>query len=250
MPKINDNKDASAPPVTVQPSPENEVPDCLKQFEGKTPQEIFAEHGVSPEQTEALAGLVFGFIGEWGGVLIPEFAKQASKQFWKYFLRKGFNPQENMEDAGVASRLLELMAEDSGTKPKPEFVEMAVSKAKPIAEMMEKAARAMPADETAKFYIGRALAEKTFKKIRNPEYLKMVKRAPLYIAIAAAWRQFEIFKSQAEAERWVRSQKIIGENFSSNEARAVFRIVGLRYRGQGRPKKSENARSLSDEIRI
>jgi hypothetical protein len=232
-PASESEKSSSSPDVAFV------VPEQLKQFEGKTARELFLGHGATTQQVDGTGGLVYGFIGEIG-IPIPEFAKRASRQFWKNYLGKDFNPQENFKDAGVVSRLLELIGGDSNLKPESKLGKKVLPAAIPMAGILEKIARNESAGETAKFYAGRAHAEKVWEKLQNKNYLKMIKRAPLYIVLATAWREFEKFKSQAEAERWLRDQKVIGEKFDSSEVRAVFRLIGLRYGSrQGRPKKAK-----------
>jgi hypothetical protein len=238
-PTIESEKPPSSPDTA------SDIPEPLKQFEGKTARELFLGNGATSQQADGMGGLVYGFIGEFG-IPIPDFAKQASKQFWKNYLGKDFNPQENIKDAGAVSRLLELMGGDCNVKPESKLAKKVLSAAIPMAGFLEKEARALSAVETAKFYAGRARAEKVWEKIKNPDYLKMIKRAPLYLVLAVAWREFEKFKSQAEAERWLRDQKVIGENFDSSEVRAVFRLIGLRYGSKrGRPKKTKTGESIS-----
>lgn len=209
----------------------------LKQeFDNKTHAQYFMEHGYSLQQVEGMAGAVSGLIGSLG-VEIPEFAKKASKQFWKYLIGKELNISDSIEDLGVMSGIAELHVKNPASTPKSELEKHVWEFAIPMVQELEKAVRAMSPNETAQFYVGRARAASFLEKTSNPDYLKMVKRAPIYIIIAIVWRRFEQFTSQAEAERWLRSEKIIEANVDSSEVRAVFRLLGLRYRGPGRPKK-------------
>ncbi len=237
-------KAAFALPKQINPA--DGIPAFLKEFEGKTYAQVFGEMGISPEQHEAIAGLIFGFIGEIG-LTIPEFSKSASKLFWKNYFGKELNINESLEDLGVASRIIEIYSEKQIQFPSAEMGNSIMTIAKPLFDLLEKAARAETPEKTAMFYNGRARGEKILEKMNNPEYLKMVRRAPIYYVIAGAWRVFEKFSSQAEAERWLHSNKIITGNIDSSEVRAIFRKVGLRYRAPGRPKKSETGRSVSDE---
>jgi len=200
-------------------------------------QAVFLDGGLSPQQVSAIAGFIYGFVGDIGNP-IPEFAKQASKLYWRNFLRKGFDPNENVEDAGVVSRLIELATGKPPLEPPTAIEEKVLPAGKPAAEIMDKAARELPAAETAKYYAGRAQAELIWEKLDNPDYLKMNKRASVYVTLAMVWNEFEKLNSQAEAERWLRDKDVIGKKFDSGEVRAVFRLVGLRYGSKpGRPKK-------------
>lgn len=229
--------DEMQPTPPERPADAPGIPEALKPFEGKTARELFLGHGAKPEQLAGTAGMLYGFMGDMG-VPIPDFAKEASKQFWKNFLRKGFDAEENVRDAGVVSRLLELVAGGEITEPQSKLEQKVIPAAQPMADILERGARKLSPEQTAEFYAGRADGEKFWTKIQDPNYLKMIKRAPLYIVLAVAWMEFEKFKSQAEAERWLRKQNIIGENFDSGEVRAVFRVVGLSYgKRPGRPKK-------------
>jgi len=220
-----------------EPTKAIEIPPALKQFDGKTPRELFLGHGVTQQQVESTAAMVHGFIGDFG-IPIPDFAKKASKQFWKNFLGKRFDPQTDIENAGVISRLLELMGMDAKAWSHSTLGKKVMPAAKPLADTMQNVALTLSTENTAKFFAGRARAEKIFLNLNSPDYIKMIKRAPIYITLAVAWREFEKLQSQAEAERWLRDKQVIGKNFDSGEVRAVFRVVGLSYgKKPGRPKK-------------
>jgi hypothetical protein len=222
-----------------QPRDEIQLPEPLKQFDGKTPREFFLGQGVTPQQIDGAAGMVHGFVGDFG-IPIPNFAKEASKQFWKNFLGKDFNPQTSVENAGVVSRLLELIGISSASRPQSPLEKKIIPAAEPLSDILQNEARKLTTVETAEFYAGRARADTIWEKMNDQNYMKMVKRAPLYSALAIAWTEFEKFHSQGEAERWLRDKKIIGQNFDSGEVRAVFRIVGLNYgKRPGRPKKTK-----------
>lgn len=226
---------------------ELEISAELKPFAVDNPAEMLGNY-FPPEVVERFAGMVFG-LGFDSGVSVPEFAKQASRQFWKYFFSRGFNPLASTKDIGIFSKLLDLAGQSPSPRKKTAF-EIAALKALPkMLELFQKEVAKLSDEEKAKYYAGRVEAKAVMKKF-HPQYLKMVKRAPMYLAIAAHWRILQSFSSLAQAERWLRDNKVIGKNVNSTEVRAVFRLVGLRYRGPGRPKKPENALSPSSEIRI
>jgi hypothetical protein len=228
----------------------DEIPKGLERLAGKTPAQLFAENGIPLEKAERFAG-VFSVFGLDFGLPIPEFAKQASKQFWKNYVGNDFNPKESVEDFGVLSRLIEFFSKElAPLTPKTEIQKTAMTISQPILNLSGEATRDLPPEDAVKFHKGRVRGDIVIEKLNNHDYLKMVKRAPIYLMISSEWRKFEQFNNLGEAERWLRSGKIIGENVDSSEVRAIFRIVRLRYRGRGRPRKSENGCSNSDEIRI
>jgi hypothetical protein len=68
----------------------------------------------------------------------------------------------------------------------------------------------------------------------------MVKRAHVYLVLATAWRKVETFNTHAERERWLGTEKVIGDNFSTRELYQIFGLIGLLGAEPGRPKKSES----------
>ncbi len=110
---------------------------------------------------------------------------------------------------------------------------------KPSCELLDKAAREESPEETAKFYAGRARGDKILEKLNNPHHLDMVKIAHIYLITAAAWKKFESFKSGGEAIRWLRSQKVIGDNVSEREVYQVFQRIKLPLSKPGRPQTAK-----------
>jgi hypothetical protein len=223
-------KSKATPQEKTEEIQSGELPKYLQQFEGTTPTQI-VETLFPRANIEAIAPVFCG-LGFDLGIPVPEWAKKASKQFWKYFFGNKFDANLT-SDFGVLAGMVDHLP--VGKEPSPENPFMNLLPA--MMEQFEKQIRTLSPKETADYYVGRAKADGVIEKVKNPDYLKMVKRAPIYLVIAAGWKMFESFESQAEAERWLRSQKIIGDNVDSREIRAVFSNVGLRYRGQGRPKK-------------
>lgn len=230
---------------TAKPGPETnqdeEIHVSLKQFEGKSPAQFFGEY-LSPGQLEALAGIMFGLVDI--GVPIPEWAKRASRQFWKFYVRRQLDPMQSAEDAGVIHRVIEHFAQQPAPQPQSTLEKRimlaAMPAAKPGSEEMQKAALLLPPEEAAKFFAGRARAEKIIEKLQNPDYLKMVKLAPIYSAVAIRWKQFLTYSTHADREKWLRDEKVIGENVSSREVYQAFARIELPGAERGRPKKSEN----------
>jgi len=223
---------------TVASIPATGLPADLEQFEGKTPLQII-KMIVPNVKDEPFAAVCSGF-GLDLGIAIPEWARRASGQFWKYFVGTDFDPMYDPEDLGILVGLIDgvtkaqLLDQDNKFKPwienlLPVFLDTTNNEVKNS-----------PAGEAAKYYSGRAKSYKIVDRVTNPDYLKMIKRAPIYLAVAAFWQRFQSFATQAEAERWLRSEAIIGNTIDSREVRAAFAVVGLKYRGPGRPKKTEN----------
>jgi hypothetical protein len=219
----------------------DEIPQEIKNLDGKTPSQIIK--ALLPNaKIEPLAGLMYG-VGIDLEIPIPEFAKNASKQFWKYYFGESINTFESLEDQGAFARLLELIHKDisaeTATAGQDAFSwkNLIQKYGRLFATQIEKEARGKHPIETAEFFEGRIRGQKAYERINNPEYLKMAKRAGIYECAATYWQQFERFHSYAEAERWLRAQKAIGENVSSREVSAALKLIGLPSRGPGRPKK-------------
>ena len=226
----------------------DEIPVEFKQIEGKTPEEIL-QTMLPHLRIETIAALMSG-IGFELPVPIPEWAKNASRQLMKYYFPNRLNPFDSIKDAGVLAGLAERIQNETANRPKtgptPEYAKLLNAIGKHGLDYLEKDARAKSPDETAQFYAGRANAMRVFEKMSNPQYLTMQKRAPIYFCICILWQQFEKFKSGAEAERWMRANKVIGETVHSREVAAVFKLVGLHYRGPGRPQKEKTDAAISD----
>lgn len=232
---------SDAPETTPQTPPEKIIPDIdiphsLKMLEGKTPAQVIEAIGIPVNAIEPVMGLMSGIVPIMGAQL-PKFAICASKQLWKNYIGKDYNLTDSIEGVGLFSKIIELILEDSEFISKNENGQKISIYIKPIADVLAMMAQSLSDEERVKFYTGRVRAIKVIEKFKNPDYLKMIRRVPIYFVLAIAWKQFEQFKSMAEAERWLRANKIIVERVESGEVRSVFRLVGLRYRGQGRPKK-------------
>jgi hypothetical protein len=231
------------PTGTIVPGPTIDVTVGLEQFEGKTPTEVIKM--LFPNlKNELLAGLLFGF-GLDLGIPLPDWAKSASVQFWKYFVGTGFHPLRSSKDTGVLIGLMEGIAKHRPFDQSNQYETWIKNLLPMFFEAANKQVQNLSVEEAAKFYSGRARSGKVVEKVTNPSYLKMLKRAPIYWAVALRWEQFQFFTSQAEAERWLRAEKVIGEAIDTREVRAAFTVIGLRYRGPGRPKKSEIGLSSS-----
>jgi hypothetical protein len=232
------------------PLPSNQADDlsaCVKQFEGKTAAQISA--AILPNvEPEFVPSLMCG-LGVDMKMAIPDWAKKASRQFWKYYFGRELDLAKSVEDRGAFTRCMEAITRDiegqQPTEPQHPFVAFIRTFGNPLVNALEKEARNKPPKAPAKFYVGRVRGEEAFEKIRNPEYLKMVKRAPIYFSLCTHWQKFKTFTSHAEAERWLRAEKIIDSKVNSREVSAVFTGVGLPSRGPGRPKNPKTDASNS-----
>ncbi len=223
-----------------EPNPElakllAEIPAELKMFVTNTPAELLGKY-FTQEQAEKMAGMMSG-MGYEVGIDVPEFARNASKEFWKYFYRSGFNPVASQRDFGTLTKSLDAAGQVPSRRKKTDF-EISMLRVLPVLfPLWEKELAALPDEEKAEYYAGRVEGKKVINKF-NADYIRMVKRARIYLFISMLWRLFEEFKSMAEAGRFLRECKIINDKVSSDEVRAVFRQIGLRYRGPGRPKRT------------
>jgi hypothetical protein len=241
------NKSPDSSPIgTIAPGIAIDIAKGIEQFEGKTPVEVARMFAPNIE-TKFLAGLLIG-LGLDLGIPLPDWAKSASVQFWKYFVGMGLDPLNSPKDAGVLIGLIEGIAKQHPPEQSTNEHENWIKNILPMLfEATNKEVQNLSVEATASFYSGRAKSGKIVQKLTNPDYLKMLKRAPIYLAVALLWEQFQLFKSQAEAERWLRAEKVIDDNVDTREVRAAFTIIGLKYRGPGRPKKSENGLATSEK---
>jgi len=238
MKKIS-RKHLETPPATLQPSQGDNLSAYLKRFEGKTPRQ-FVEEMFPNGNPEAIMGHLSG-LGLDFGVPIPQWAKAASNQFWQYYFRKKkpLDVTNSIEDKGaMASFMEDVIKEVSAKEPVPHPVDAMIRNiGSEMISAMEKDAREKNRQDTANFYIGRIRGGEAYENIKNPEYLKMLKRAPIYLSLCMCWQEFQKFESKAEAERWLRKHKIISQDVNSREVMAVFSIVHFNPRGRpGRPK--------------
>ena len=217
----------------------------LEQFEGQTPLQI-ARALVPNLPDDQLAGFLIG-LGLNLEVPVPEWAKAASEQFWKYFVGTNFDPLNSPQHAGILFGLAEGMATSPPLQEPNSYVIWLKNALAFFIDAGSKEAQKFPPQEAAKFFIGRAKSAAVVERMKNPDYLKMIKRAPIYLSVAVCWKRFESFTSQAEAERWLRAEKVISENVDEREVRATFTVIGLKYRGPGRPKNVKTGRLDSSE---
>jgi hypothetical protein len=243
------------------------IPAIFKPFVGKTPAQ-FLEKYIAREKVEALAGAMFGFTDL--GVAIPNWAKKASIQFWKNYVGdKPLEPLKSAEDFGVFVKLLELYTQGHFDETKPDKPPSKLEKflsgiaGKVYSLLMKKIVSDFSDSEKSQFYAGCVRAGKIVEKMQNPNYLDMIKRAKVYLIIAAAWRQIERFKTHAERERWLQSLieekeptftngakreiwlqtdegiKFSAKRLSSREFYDIFQIIELPGATPGRPKNLE-----------
>jgi hypothetical protein len=171
---------------------------------------------------------------------IPEWAKNASTHFWRYYFgeRKPFGP-ETIPDTGMFLALMEEVARCAPLPNQPPSLAAIHDLIPVLVGALHKEAQSMPPEQAADFYKWRAKGSEAVQRFIDPKHLKMLRRAPIYLALACLWEEFARFTSQADAYRWLREQKIIDDRVEIREVRAVFSLVGLRYRRPGRPRNSE-----------
>lgn len=238
---MKEKPDQNSPEVLQNPSSiagfletRIETPAGLELFSETTPAEMLK--GVFPEGFDAVAGFASG-LGIDYGIEIPEWAKQASRQFFKYFFGADFQPLETFYDMGMIAGLIELRIKHP-IPPRFSKVSGFIKMFPILLPLLETKVRGASPQETADFYTGRARAGMVFEKWQDPEYLKMVKVAPIYAAVAAGWKCFQQIDSYADAEDFLRFQKTIGSEVDSRECRAVFKRIGFPAGKPGRPKKN------------
>ena len=228
------------------------IPVWMMPFVGKKTPAEFLETYIPRDKLEAMAGAMSGFVDL--GITVPEWAKKASFQFWKNYIgNKPLHPTKSAEDFGVMVVMLEKFTQGHFTqletaKPPSKLEKLLGKIAKKVYSLlMDKIVSKFSHEEKAQFYAGCVRGEKILARMLNPDHIAMIKRAQVYVVIAAVWRQFEKFPSHAAAERWLRAEKVIGdeESFSSREVYSVFQVIGLPGASVGRPKKLE---TRHDEI--
>jgi hypothetical protein len=257
----------TAPEIQDQIEPAEKIPAIFKPFVGKTPAQ-FLEKYIAREKLEAMAGFMAGFTDL--GVAIPDWSKKASIQFWKNYVGdKPLEPFKSAEDFGIFAKLLELYTKGQFSESKPINPPSKLDKflsgiaGRVYSLLMKKVVSDFSDAEKSQFYAGCVRAGKIVEKMQNPNYLDMIKRAKVYLIIAAAWRQVEKFKTHAERERWLRSlieekeptfineakreiwlqtnegKKFSAKRISSREFYDIFQIIELPGATPGRPKNPE-----------
>jgi hypothetical protein len=171
---------------------------------------------------------------------IPEWAKNASTRFWHYYFggRKPMAP-ETIPDAGMFLALAEEVSKTqlpSNEVPVLAGIQCLIPS---LIQVLHKEAQAIPPEQAASFYKWRAKGFQAAQRINDPQYLKMQRRAPIYLTLACFWPEFAKLSSQAEAYRWLRAQNVIDDHVEIREVRAVLSLIGLRYRLPGRPRSSK-----------
>jgi hypothetical protein len=242
MKTITNEKIATAAPLTSNAhlvKAAEKIPAIFKPFVGKTPAQ-FLEKYIAREKLEALAGAMFGFTDI--GVAIPEWAKKSSIQFWKNYVgNKPLDPFKSAEDFGVFVKMLELYMQGDFVEPvkTPSKLEKFLSgiAGRVYSIVMKKIVSDFSDEENLQFYTGCVRAKQIIEKMKNPNYLDMIRRAKAYLIIATAWRQIEGFKTNAEREKWL--DKADAGFLSSSEYYQIFKLIDLPGAAPGRPKKLE-----------
>lgn len=237
--------------------PVEKIPAVLKPLANVKSTAEFLQKYIPREQVERLAGAMYGIADM--GVWLPEWAKKASCQFWKnYFDKTPLDMLHSAEDFGVMLKMFEVFSNDFTVMPKslcnwPKLEKFLGKIAHKVFSLcMDKVVTQFSDLEKSQFYAGRAKAEKIIERLNNPEYLKMVKRAKVYLAVAATWRQIESMETNAAREEWLRSflewhdaktsereNKFSTAQLSSRDFYDIFQIIDLPGAAPGRPKKSE-----------
>jgi hypothetical protein len=111
---MKENPNIQAMPAANSTNGENErppekIPAIFKPFIGISAAQFLAKH-FAPEKLDAIAGAMSGFVDI--GVNVPEWARQASRQFWKNYTENTLNPNESNEDFGLMVGLIERCARD------------------------------------------------------------------------------------------------------------------------------------------
>jgi hypothetical protein len=193
--------------------PVKKVPAFIKPFMVDTPAQ-FLEKYIAREKLEALAGASYGFTDL--GMEIPEWAKNASCQFWKNYIEKApLRPRESVEDFGVLAVMMEKFTQGHFIPPQsitpPSKLEKFLSGiAKRVFFLLkEKIVSRLSHDEKAQFHKGCARGEKIIARMQNPNYLDMIQLAPVYLAVAVMWRKIESFDTHADRIQWLKANKVI-----------------------------------------
>lgn len=240
----------SGPPTTSSPALTNtdfaaslppHLANELNRLKDSSPEEIL--QAILPQASlPKLVGLLSGTGFPVSLPDLPDWAKNASARFWQNYFgpHKPFSP-ETIPDTGM---FLAVMEEVGKSAPPPDHPpsSVVIKDFIPfIIEALHKEAQALSPQQAANFYKWRAKGSQVVQRFNDPEYLKMQRRAPIYLALACLWEEFRRFTSQAEAYRWLLEQKIIDHRMEIREVRAAFSLVGLRYRRPGRPRGSKKA---------
>ncbi|MGH7869226.1 MAG: hypothetical protein ACREP9_16725 [Candidatus Dormibacteraceae bacterium] len=211
----------------------------LRKMENKPPIEVL-ESLLPKANLPRLLALLHGAGFPCSLPQIPEWAKNASNRFWHYYFggRKPFGP-ETIPDTGMFLALVEEVSKNQA--PSNEIPTLAgIQGLIPfLTQALHKEAQALPPEQAAEFYKWRAKGARAAQRISDPDFLKMQRRAPIYLALTCFWVEFEQLSSQAEAYRWLREHNTIDEGVEIREVRAALSLVGLRYRLPGRPRKSK-----------
>jgi hypothetical protein len=221
-------------------NPPDKVPAFLKPFVGKTAAQFLGKF--FPQKTiEAMGGFISGIAPNFG-VDVPEWARESSKQFWKYYgFSKNFDASESVRDFGVFAGLVEHFVRNPQPEPKS-LVDKFLTKAAPkfIKFLTEKAIADLSALQKSEYYAGQHRASEIISKMETPTYLDMVKLAPLYLVVSVAWKKIQSFDTHYEREKWLRTEKVIKENVTSREVYQAFDVIGLPGAKPGRPKHPES----------
>ena len=226
----------------------------MRPFIGSCPAEVLGKF-FPPKAIEAMGGLVSGIFPNFG-VTVPEWARQASYQFWKHYgFSKGFNPFVSPKDFGVLIGLMEHCIRKPSPKPKS-HVERLFDKATP--KMLSFFANKLISDlsdlEKSQFYAGKHGAAEIFAKLENPSHLDMVTLAPVYLVISVAWKEIESCDTHAERIQWLKAKKVVKKVAIGDEVDKytpsdrvlyqAFETIGLPGAKPGKPKPVQSDTSI------
>ena len=227
-------------------NPPQTVPHFMRPFIVKNAAEFFQKH--FPQKTvEAIGGLISGIVPNFG-VDVPDWVRQASYQFWKYYgFPKNFNAYESVQDFGVLVGMIEHCIRYPQLEPKS-FVEKLLTKTAPklVSFLAEKCLCDLSDLEKAQFYTGKHQAAEIMSKIDSQNHLDMIAIAPVYLVISVAWKEIESCGTHADRIQWLKAKKVIKKITTGDEVdkytpsdRVVyqaFETIGLPGAKSGKPK--------------
>lgn len=203
------------------PKPAEKVPAWAKPFVGKTPAQ-FLEKYIAREKLEVMAGAMYGVVDL--EMEIPEWAKNASCQFWKHYIGNcPLRPSESVEDFGVMVVMVEKHIRGFYIQPHPVTLSSKLDKflggvaKKVYSILMKKIVSEFSHEEKAQFYAGCARGEKIIALMQNPNHLDMIQLAPVYLVVATVWKKIESFDTHAERIQWLKANKVIKKVTSHDE---------------------------------
>lgn len=178
---------------------------------------------MSEVELERRAGFLSG-LGVDLGVVVPDWAREASKRF---FAGMGIElaTEQNPKEFGKMLGLMERAKAENYSAQFPWLDSL-------IEWLRAEGAKAEP-EQAKAFFAGRAAALAIVSRVEQPNV-----RAKVFASIAARWRDISRLKSTGELHRWLIEKKIILPATDAAETRKVCRVIGLHFRKKaGKPPK-------------